>query len=107
MRYTGTLSISDLNYSSLDDYKSYVATQYSSGNPICVWYVLETPQTNIILNEPIRKIGDYADTVTAANVPTTGTAEQFDVQTTLKPSEVSLTYHGWHEHEDTKYTQGE
>ena len=31
------------------------------------------------------------------------TAEQFDVDTTLKPSEVDLTYHGWHEHSDTKF----
>ena len=37
--------------------------------------------------------------VTVPTLTTTGTAEQFNVLTTLAPSEVSLTYHGWHEHD--------
>ena len=92
--------------STVEDWKSWVSSQYAAGTPVTVWYVLENPQTGIV-NEPLMKIGDYTDTVTAANVPTTGTPENFDVGTTLKPSEVQLTYHGWHEHEDTKYMQGE
>lgn len=92
--------------SSLNDLTAWLAAQYAASTPVTVWYVLATPETGIV-NEPLMKIGDYADTVTAANVPTTGTPENFDVQTTLKPSEVQLTYHGWHEHTDTKYTQGE
>ena len=83
--------------------KEYLAAQYANGTPVCVWYVLATPTTDI-LNEPIRKIGNYADSVSVTGIPTTGTAESFDVDTTLKPSEVDLTYHGWHEHTDTKYT---
>ena len=91
------------NMPNLSDWTTYLSSQYSAGTPVTVWYVLATPQTTI-LNEPIRKIGDYADSISASNLPTTGTAEQFDVDTTLKPSEVSLTYHGWHEHSDTKFT---
>lgn len=87
-------------------FKSYLADQYAAGTPVTVWYVLATPETGIV-NEPLHKIGNYADTVSATYIPTTGTAENFDVGTTLKPSEVQLTYHGWHEHADTKYTQGE
>ena len=73
----------------LADWKSFLAQEYSNGTPVCVWYVLSTPTT---------------ESFTAPTIPTTGTAEQFDVNTTLKPSEVSLTYHGWHEHEDTEFT---
>ena len=79
-----------------ENFKTYLAQQYAAGTPVTVWYVLAEPETTT-LNEPIRKIGDYADTVVASNIPTTGTSENFDVLTTLKPSEVSLTYHGWHE----------
>ena len=49
------------------------------------------------LNEPIRKIGDYADTVSGITIPTITGKDTFDVETTLKPSEVELTYTGWHD----------
>ena len=84
-------------------WKAYLAQQYTNGTPVTVWYILATPTTGVV-NEPIRKIDTYADSVSVTGIPTTGTAEQFDVDTTLKPSEVDLTYHGWHEHSDTKYT---
>lgn len=83
------LMISSSIYTTLTTWKQYLADQYAAGTPVTVWYVLETPTT---------------ETITALSIPTTGTAESFDVDTTLKPSEVSLTYHGWHEHNDTKYT---
>ena len=69
--------------------KQFLADQYAAGTPVTVWYVLATATT---------------ESFTAPSVPTSGTAESFDVSTTLKPSEVSLTWHGWHEHEDTKFT---
>ena len=88
----------------VDKWRDYLRNQYNNGTPVTVWYVLATPTTTT-LNEPIRKIGTYADTVSnPVTIPTSGTAESFDVSTTLKPSEVSLTYHGWHEHSDTKFT---
>ena len=70
-------------------FQAWLATQYAAGTPVTVWYVLATAQT---------------ESFTAPSIPTTGTAESFDVDTTLKPSEVSLTWHGWHEHSDTKYS---
>lgn len=87
----------------IGSFKRFLANLYGVGKPVTVWCILATPET-AALNEPIRRIGSYADSITAANIPTTGTAESFDVTTALKPSEVSLTYHGWHEHNDVKFT---
>ena len=57
----------------LSDFKSYLAQQYASGTPVTVWYVLATEEAGT-LNEPLRKIGDYADTIdstqTSAQIPT-------------------------------------
>jgi hypothetical protein len=99
-------SITSTHSEGVSELKEYLAAQYAAGTPVTIWYVLATPETAIV-NEPLMKIGDYTDMVAAANIPTTGTPENFDVGTALKPSEVQLTYHGWHEHTDTKYTQGE
>ena len=83
------LRLSNTIANDITSFKQYLATQYAAGTPVTVWYVLATAQT---------------ESFTTPTLPTTGTAEQFNVLTTLAPSEVSLTYHGWHEHEDTKYT---
>ena len=88
--------IKDTDYTSLDDFKQYLADQYTAGTPVTVWYVLAEPTTGIV-NEPLRKIGDYADTVNSVTIPTIAGADSFDVLTTLKPSEVSLAYTGWHD----------
>ena len=78
-------------YTTEQSFKDYLAAQYSSGTPVTIWYILKTATT---------------ESFTAPTIPTSGTAEQFDVSTTLKPSEVSLTWHGWHEHSDEKYVGG-
>lgn len=101
----GYLYLFDLDYTSVADFKAYLANQYAAGTPVIVWYVLSTATTGVA-NEPIRKIGDYADSVTGTGLSTTGTAETFDVDTTLKPSEVQLTYHGWHDQPDEEYSGG-
>ena len=92
-KYGGGLSIwiKDSSYTTLADFKQFLADQYAAGTPVTVWYVLATAQT---------------ESFTAPSIPTSGTSQSFDVDTTLAPSEVSLTYHGWHEHSDTKYTSG-
>lgn len=77
------------------DFKSYLAQQYAAGTPVCVWYVLATPQTAVV-NEPIRKIGTYTDTVSGITIPVTAGANTLSVDTTLQPSEVTATYKGWH-----------
>lgn len=76
--------------------KEYLAAQYTAGTPVTVWYVLAEPETAVV-NEPLMKIGNYADTVSGITIPTTTGADSFDVQTTLKPSEASLSYTGWHD----------
>ena len=82
--------------STVADFKAYLQQQYAAGTPVTVWHVLETETTGIV-NEPLRKIGDYADTVSGISIPTITGKDSFDVLTTLKPSEVSLAYTGWHD----------
>lgn len=84
------------NIDTIDKWKNYLRQQYVAGTPVCVWYVLATETTGIV-NEPLRKIGDYADAVSGITIPTITGADSFDVLTTLKPSEVSLSYTGWHD----------
>ena len=81
----------------VNDFKTYLQQQYSNGTPVTVWYVLATPTTGIV-NEPIRKIGDYADTVsmeqTGIEIPTVRGANTLDVLTDVKPSKVYIKYKG-------------
>lgn len=82
------LSVDDAN-----DVKSWVAAQYANGTPVTVWYVLAEPETAVV-NEPLMKIGDYADTVSAAQagvtIPTVSGANFLDVPTEVKPSEITI-----------------
>ena len=71
--------------------------------------VYDELSSNGTLTRRVDENGDALATptteqVTVPTLTTTGTPEQFNVLTTLAPSEVSLTYHGWHEHQDTKYS---
>lgn len=83
------------DYSTIADFKSYLAAQYIAGTPVTVWYVLATPETAVV-NEPLRKIGEYADTVSGITIPTIAGADTISVDTTLQPSEVTVNYKGWH-----------
>jgi hypothetical protein len=80
---------------SVDELKTWLATQYAAGTPVTIWYVLANEETTVV-NEPLMKIGDYADTVSSITVPMITGRDTFDVDTTLKPSEASLNYTGWH-----------
>ena len=80
----------------LDGFKGFLAAQYSAGTPVAIWYVLATPETAAV-NEPLMKIGDYADTLSnAASIPTTEGANSITVDTTVQPSEFTATWTGWH-----------
>ena len=92
-------------FTSTNGFKAWLAAQYANGTPVTVWYVLAEP-TTVIVNEPLRKIGEYADTVSGITIPTITGKDTFDVQTTLKPSEVDLTYHGWHRTEPKERVNG-
>jgi len=82
-------------FATAEDFKAYLATQYAAGTPVCVWYVLANEETGIV-NEPLRKIGDYADEVSSISIPTIAGANTISVGTTLQPSEVTVNYKGWH-----------
>ena len=79
----------------ITEFKAFLAAQYAAGTPVIVWYILATETTGIV-NEPLRKIGNYADEVSGITIPTITGANTIDVDTTLKPSEVSVNYKGWH-----------
>ena len=83
------------DFTSADDFKAYLAAQYAAGTPVTIWYILTTEETGIV-NEPLMKIGNYADEIINISVPTIVGTNTFDVDTTVQPSEVTLYYHGWH-----------
>ena len=78
-----------------EGFKTYLQQQYAAGTPVCVWYVLASSITGIV-NEPLMKIGSYADSISGISIPTTAGANTLDVQTTVKPSEVTASFNGWH-----------
>lgn len=89
-----TLFILDNNYTTVSQYKSYLAAQYAAGTPVTVWYVLATEETAVV-NEPLMKIGEYADEVSnVATIPTNNGSTTIDVDTTVKPSEIYIKYKG-------------
>jgi hypothetical protein len=87
------LIISYFAESSVDRFKSYLAAQYAAGTPVTVWYALATPETSVV-NEPLMKIGDYADTITMAQagvtIPTVSGTNVLDMSSPVKPSEVYI-----------------
>lgn len=90
------LRFRDIRYSNLDDFKAYIAQQYANGTPVTVWYVLATEETGT-LNAPLRKIGNYADTIdstqTSAQIPTTAGSTTISwAGEGLAPSKVELEY---------------
>lgn len=95
--YFGTSAVSFRldDTTDLTQWTNWVAQQYANGTPVTVWYVLATPETGIV-NEPLMKIGDYADTVSGISIPTIAGANTLSVDTTLQPSEVTVNYKGWH-----------
>lgn len=87
--------IDDERFSSANDFKAYLAEQYSAGTPVTIWYILTEPETAIV-NEPLMKIGDYADEIINISIPTIVDTNTFNIDTVVQPSEVTLYYHGWH-----------
>lgn len=81
-------------FATSEDFKAYLAAQYAAGTPVTVWYVLANEETGIV-NEPLMRIGDYADEVSnVATIPTNNGRTTIDVLTELKPSEVYIKYKG-------------
>lgn len=88
---------SSMRFADIDAWKTFLADQYAAGTPVCVWYVLATPETRIV-NEPLAKIGDYADelhsTDAGVSIPTVKGSNTLTVDTELQPSEMAITYRG-------------
>lgn len=86
--------ICDSTCADLDAFKAYLAAQYAAGTPVTVWYVLATPETAIV-NEPLAKIGDYADelhsTDAGVTIPTAKGQNVLTVDTELQPSSMTIT----------------
>lgn len=91
---------------SFDNFLSYLQQQYTNGTPISVYYVLADPVTDTI-NEPLQKIGDYADSISNITLTTTTGAKSFGVDTAVKPSEITLNFRGWHPKDPKESTGGE
>lgn len=91
--------IKNEEFTSAADFKSFLTQQYTAGTPVTVWYVLATPETAVV-NEPLREIGDYADTISyeqgRVQIPTVEGSTVVDVLTELNPSEMTINWHGWH-----------
>lgn len=79
-------------YNDVTGFKMFLAAQYAAGTPVTVYYVLATATT---------------ESVTVPEITTTGGEVTIDVDTTVKPSELDLTYHGWHEHQPLKRENGQ
>jgi hypothetical protein len=79
------------------NWKAWLQDEYAAGTPVTIWYVLAEPETGIV-NEPLMRIGDYADTLSmeqaGAQIPTANGSTTLDVETAIKPSEVYIKYRG-------------
>lgn len=105
----GRFIIFDDRFASATDFKSYLAAQYAAGTPVTVWYVLAEPETGIV-NEPLHKIGGYADTISFAQagvtIPTFDGDNTISFGTTVQPSAMSATFKGWHPVQGAKQYDG-
>lgn len=101
--------LKDTDFDSTDALKTYLAAQYAAGTPVTVWYVLAEPETAIV-NEPLMKIGDYADTISFAQagvaIPTSDGDNTISFGTTVQPSAMSATFKGWHPVQGAKVYDG-
>lgn len=76
---------------------AWLQEQYANGTPVTLYYAIATPETAAV-NEPLMKIGTYADTLSNATaIPTTEGANSITVDTTVQPSEFTATWTGWHD----------
>jgi len=60
-----------------NDFKTYLAQQYSNGTPVTVWYVLSTPEV---------------EQITLPTITPSIESNTISVDTTLQPSNLSITY---------------
>jgi len=94
---TFRIIITDLRFTAVTDFMDYLAAQHTAGTPVTVWCILTEPETGIV-NEPLMKIGNYADTIdstqTTAQIPTSKGTNIIDYDGTPKPSQMYIKYLG-------------
>lgn len=73
----GTLIFGVNNGTTADDFKTYLTTQYANGNPVTVYYVLSTPEV---------------EQITPPTITPSIESNTISVDTTLQPSNLSITY---------------
>lgn len=73
-----------------EDLQAYIAGQYTNGTPVTIWYVTDEPEISII-NEPLHKIGNYADSISdVAAIPTVSGINTLSVDTVIQPSNMII-----------------
>ena len=92
---TTNVGFRDLWVSTAGAWIYFLQQQYANGTPVTIWYVLANEETGIV-NEPLMKIGGYADEVSNVSIPVTAGGDTLSVDTTVQPSEITANYHGWH-----------
>lgn len=74
-------------------FNQWLSDQYAAGTPVTIWYALDEPETGNV-NEPLMKIGNYADTISMAQagvtISTVSGSNVLDMSSTVKPSEVYI-----------------
>lgn len=98
--------IRDNDYALISNYKAWLSEQYGNGTPVTIYYALAEPVIDTV-NEPLQKIGDYADSISNITLTTTAGATSFGVDTAVKPSEITLTFRGWHPKDPKESSGGE
>ena len=73
----------DTNCQTVESFQQFCTQQYAAGE-------------TAVVNEPLMKIGDYADEVSNVSIPVTAGGDTISVDTTVQPSEVTVNYKGWH-----------
>ena len=86
---------------SVEALKTYLQQQYATGTPVTVWYVLAEPETAVV-NEPLMKIGDFADEISNITIPTTKGSNTLSINTSVQPSNVQVSISGWVPHNNIK-----
>ena len=71
-----TMSFRNDDCEDLTAWRNFLSTQYAAGTPVCVWYMIQEPQT---------------ETFTAPTITPQKGANTLTVETELQPSEVSVT----------------
>lgn len=101
------IRIQSTTASNATEFRTWLAQQCAAGIPVTVWYVIATPATGIV-NEPLAKIGNYADELhisdAGVTIPVSAGDTKLDIDTYLPPSSVKIS-NFWSTHSDVKVYQ--